>query len=114
MSKIVKAYLTEYWRKKRLMNEESGHQFKDEIEIMSFFIHMGPHYKINDLVVVRHDGVEECEEMDYLSWTWKAKIMNIFVHEFMGVHEVFSVLSILTKYHQVKEAAQQNSPSSLL
>ena len=56
---------------------------------MSFFIHRGTHYKMNDLVVVRPDGVEECEEMDYLSWTWKAKIMNIFVHEFMEVYEVF-------------------------
>ena len=81
---------------------------------MSFFIHRGTHYKMNDLVVVRPDGVEECEEMDYLSWTWKAKIMSIFVHEFMEYMKFFSVLSILTKYHQVKEAAQQNSPSSLL
>lgn len=72
-----------------LMNEESGHQFKDEIERMSFLIHKGIHYKMNDLVVVRPDGVEECEEMDYLSWTWKPKIMSIFVHEFMGVHKVF-------------------------
>ena len=89
MSKTVKAYLTEYWRKKGLMNEESGHQFNDEIERMSFLIHRGTHYKMNDLVVVRPDGVEECEEMDHFSWTWKAKIMSIFVHEFMGVHEVF-------------------------
>jgi hypothetical protein len=71
------------------MNEGTERQFKDKIERMSFLIHKGTHYKVNDVVVVRPDGVEESEVEDLAFWTWKARILSIFMHEFMGVHEVF-------------------------
>jgi len=83
--KSVKTYLMEYWKGRRLSTEEIKLEFKDEVERLSFLIHQGIKYKWNDLVVIRPDKFEEYKE-DLEYWTWKDKIVSIFMHEFLGVH----------------------------
>ena len=39
--------------------------------------------------MVRRDGLEDSAVEDLGFWTWKARILSIFMHEFMGVHEIF-------------------------
>jgi len=47
-------------------------------------------------VVVRLDGLEDSAVEDFEFWTWKARILSIFMYEFMGVYEIF----FRTKYFE--------------
>jgi hypothetical protein len=89
MVKTVKVFLMEYWKKQGLLNDITCIQFKEDIEKMSFLIYKGIEYRVKDLVVVRPDGLEDSSVEDLGFWTWKARILSIFMHEFMGVHEIF-------------------------
>lgn len=88
--KIVKLFLMEYWRRPGLLNDVISVQFKEEIEKMSFLIHnLGIEYRANNLVVVRPDGLEDSATKDLGFWTWKSRMFSIFMHEFIGIHEIF-------------------------
>lgn len=39
--------------------------------------------------MVRLDGLEDSSVEDLGFWTWKGRILSIFMHETMGVHEIF-------------------------
>ena len=84
MLKSVKSYLMGYWKEQGLLTEDTISEFEEEVEKLSFLIHEGTKYEVNDLVVIRPDGVQ-----DPGYWTWKGKIVSIFMHEFLGVHEIF-------------------------
>jgi len=56
---------------------------------MSFFIFMDTKHHLHNLVVVRLTicRILSLHELGY--WTWKAQITSIFIHEFMGHHDLF-------------------------
>lgn len=89
MLKGVKSYLMGYWKEQGLLTEDTISEFNEEVEKLSFLVHEGTKYKVNDLVVIRPDGFEKIEVQDFGYWTWKGKIVSIFMHEFLGVHEIF-------------------------
>ncbi len=64
--------------------------FMEEVEKMSFLIFLDTKHHVHNLVVVQprqYVGYFPLHELGY--WTWKAQITSIFIHEFMGHHDLF-------------------------
>ena len=86
----IERFLCQFWRNKGLLNEGTQDHFPNEYEKVSFVIFNGVEYRVGDHVVTRLDG----QELDPLYTldrrrTWKTKITLLFIHEFMGQHQLF-------------------------
>ncbi len=73
---------------KGLLDDDTRVFLIEEVEKMSFLIFMDTKHHVYNLVVVWLIicRILSLHELGY--WTWKAQITSIFIHEFMGHHDL--------------------------
>jgi hypothetical protein len=56
---------------------------------MSHEVFNGIGYNVGDYVLVKSNDMEDHTLNRLGEWTWKAKITSIFMHKFIGHHDLF-------------------------